>query len=455
MAALPLAGYLDGIQAELIKLAPAAGALKRVSAVHKARVATRRLGAALEMLHPILSDDAVDPLHKALRKLRRRLGPARDVDVMLEHLGEFKSGKSAGKTPAHRAAGELAADLRRKRGKLAREGDLPGKLMSRLARWRMARQQLLESSAAVDGLIASSVRAQLDAFASASDGLVRAHPGGAARRTASKGSPAGSDHAPDIHGVRIAGKHLRYTLEMAQAQGHDIPSKLLKTFKSMQDALGLWHDHAVLAETALTQIDKRDLVYHDAPAAGGLADLAAQSLAKAADHLAEFVRLWKTGGKTLTGLLKQRYPLSQPVNAGDAGLVAPVEAAAVRVQTIESMPDTHSVADARALADRFDVRTAAEIDDTVDRPTGGTGDGSIDGMGDIPEDGSGYEAGDRSGDGSVGRAGDADDVTLAAPADASDDTAGRVARHDEPLNPEHAGDELGFDSDSAPGDSAR
>jgi len=56
-------------------------------AVHQARVATRRLKAGLELLDPLLAKSAKS-LGKAGKKLRRRLGPLRDLDVMIGLVGE-------------------------------------------------------------------------------------------------------------------------------------------------------------------------------------------------------------------------------------------------------------------------------------------------------------------------------------------------------------------------------
>ena len=47
---------------------------------------TRRLKAAIDVLQPILTPDHRKPFGKVLRNLRRRLGPLRDADVMIDHL---------------------------------------------------------------------------------------------------------------------------------------------------------------------------------------------------------------------------------------------------------------------------------------------------------------------------------------------------------------------------------
>ncbi len=55
-------------------------------AIHKARVATRRLRSALRTFAPLLQDDAVAGLGEELRWLARELGTARDAEVILVRL---------------------------------------------------------------------------------------------------------------------------------------------------------------------------------------------------------------------------------------------------------------------------------------------------------------------------------------------------------------------------------
>ena len=46
---------------------------------------------ALSLLEQVLSNDSQEPFSRALKKLRRRLGPLRDLDVMIEHLEEVSA----------------------------------------------------------------------------------------------------------------------------------------------------------------------------------------------------------------------------------------------------------------------------------------------------------------------------------------------------------------------------
>ena len=58
-------------------------------AVHRMRVATRRLRAALHTFRPLLDREATDPLRDELRRLAGILGEARDVEVLHVRLAEL------------------------------------------------------------------------------------------------------------------------------------------------------------------------------------------------------------------------------------------------------------------------------------------------------------------------------------------------------------------------------
>ena len=79
----PLCQYMDELVESMRKDTPAALKQFDEDAIHDTRVATRRLKAALELLEPVLSDAHRKPVAKAGKRLRRRLGPMRDLDVML------------------------------------------------------------------------------------------------------------------------------------------------------------------------------------------------------------------------------------------------------------------------------------------------------------------------------------------------------------------------------------
>src|SRR5688572_22632383 len=112
----PLLDHLDELMAKLHENVPAAIERFDAEAVHDARVATRRLKAALDLMSPVLSKSHARPLADGLKRIRRRLGPLRDADVMLDHLAELPGdGKHAA------AAHWLRERLNAKREKLRDE----------------------------------------------------------------------------------------------------------------------------------------------------------------------------------------------------------------------------------------------------------------------------------------------------------------------------------------------
>ena len=279
-------------------------------AIHDSRVATRRLNAALHLAQPVLSDEHRKPFAKVLRKLRRRLGPLRDSDVMIEHLDELAT---------HRRHGPAAVWLRdrqirerdRQREKSRKRTDAADEL-ARLAAWPAVRREIVEAGDAIDTLLAESLHLQLDAFVE----WVRALAPEVGDGAAAAGAPA----AQDPHEVRIAGKHLRYTLELATAQGHKLPAAVLRAFKKMQEALGDWHDWVVLVERAMGTSLEESLAYHNPKMQQQLLDLSRMLLARSSRELETFCRRWRERGQDVARTIRERFPLTRPVSEAQMGL---------------------------------------------------------------------------------------------------------------------------------------
>lgn len=339
----PLLAYLDVLVEQLRTHVSEALSDWDEHAIHQSRVATRRLKAALDLYAPVLSKGRRRPFATELRKLRRRLGPLRDADVMLGHVAEFAKDDHDRLAPA--AAWATAAITRDREA--ARRRSLkkapPAKVLSRLGRWWGLRDQFAEAAEAVDNLLAQSLHLQTDAFAEQADLLLAQQQQrsnatqptpDAATAVATTACEAKSECRPlDPHELRIAGKALRYTLEMAAKQGHDLPKSIGKTFKQMQEHLGLWHDYVVLADRLLTEATETKLGHFDAPLKDRVLDLSKVSLRKATRELERFYRLWSERGETLCHGIRVTFPLTEGVKAE----LTPVELAALS----ESQTDPH------------------------------------------------------------------------------------------------------------------
>ena len=298
-AEFPLLAYADGVMGALRQHVPKALGERDAEAIHQARVATRRMKAALDLLRPVLSEKRRRPLARVLRKLRRRLGPLRDADVMLEHLAEMHA------SPKSAAAATWLADAvgsQRQALRDASERDAPSaEVLDRLAAWLPVRNEIARARDATDPLISESVHRQLDAFAQQ-----------AGRLATPPADPAAEAQNP--HELRISGKALRYTLEMALVQGHALPKRVMKSFKQMQELLGAWHDYVVLTDQALKSSLDLQLGHHDASRQEQVLDLARFTNRRAGQHLAAFRKLWSSTGEDVAAAI--RAAIGPPTASG-------------------------------------------------------------------------------------------------------------------------------------------
>ena len=294
-----LLNHLDKLLTELQENVPKALKDFDIDGIHDARVATRRLKAAMELLAPVLSDDHRKEFEKVLKKIRRRLGPLRDMDVMLEHLSKLADHATHGNT-----AQWLAAQLEHRRD-LARleslEGPRSADVLAKLGSWWHVREEVIEAHEAIDTLVAQSLHLQFDEFTEKANGLIR-----------QMDAAGESDHArQDPHELRIAGKLLRYTLELAESQGHSLPAAVFRQFKRMQECLGNWHDDVVLVRCAMQVSLDQMVAYHDLELQEKVLDLNRFFLRRAERELANFARLWKKRGDEVSNTVRQRVPLSE------------------------------------------------------------------------------------------------------------------------------------------------
>src|SRR5439155_3822083 len=117
-----------------------------------------------------------------------------------------------------------------------------------------------------------------------------------------------AEHLENPHAVRIAGKLLRYTVEMAEVEGHKLPPSVLRSFKKMQDALGLWHDYVVLAETAMEISVDEILAATDPMMQQRVLDLVSLALKRSQSHLGKFSELWKDRGPEISEAIRAAFP---------------------------------------------------------------------------------------------------------------------------------------------------
>lgn len=216
----------------LDKALPVAQAGEDPEGVHDVRVAVRRMRTMLDVLAGAPGADrrSLTELRRRLRKPARRLGTVRDLDVLLERVAAYTTDH-----PQH------AADIERFRRVLE-------------ARRQRAREKMLDylGSGALTAILQ-----EVDTFASGEpqfgqDGeqtTVAQFAGGAIwvryEEVLQFGSAVRERDVERLHALRIACKHLRYTLEFFEEELGTGAEVLIEALRRSQDELGSLHDAVV------------------------------------------------------------------------------------------------------------------------------------------------------------------------------------------------------------------
>jgi CHAD domain-containing protein len=204
-----------------------------VGAVHRTRVASRRLRELLPVLQ--LESNKSRKLGRRLKKLSRRLGDLRELDVLVLLLDQLRASRRAPPAAVRRMIESVRTERNAARSRLTdREvtGDLKraGKKLQRTL-------ELLED--------ADRKPQHRKAWHWAVDARV-------ARRAAALKHAiheAGSMYVPDrVHQVRLAIKKLRYGVELANDAAGVKTATTVRQLERWQDHLGRLRDFQVLIE---------------------------------------------------------------------------------------------------------------------------------------------------------------------------------------------------------------
>ena len=211
--------------------------LDNVEAVHQARVAIRRLRAALALFKPMVFDIAYGNIRAELKWLARLLGAARDLDVLQERLQQIAGGQTArvkdlvGRCQAERLHARQAAvgALNSERGRI---------LLLELGVWLDDGRWLRQPS--------SILREPLQGFVSLA--LKKRH-----KKLVKQGADLAHLAPGPRHQLRITAKELRYMAEPfvdvpGIAQERKRLKKLIDCCEKLQTALGTIRDEEALAE---------------------------------------------------------------------------------------------------------------------------------------------------------------------------------------------------------------
>ncbi len=284
-----LAGWMDGLVQKLCAELTLALESSDIDAIHDARVATRRLRAAADLIETIAGGDKdVCRFRRSLGRIRRRLGPLRDLDVLIGHLDERWTRRRHA-TAAQWVRERILAERVEQRQADKEQRPLSA-VLSQLGIWWGIERHVRQIEPQIHQAVVPRIMDQLGAFADKAESL---------SRPPREGGEPNSGLPSDPHELRIAGKLLRYTLEIAAATGVEVPRPILKGFKQMQDALGLWHDYAMLAQEILRNCLDAELSFHNQTLCGQVIKLAEAASVKAGRQLAAFVSRWQQEGQMI------------------------------------------------------------------------------------------------------------------------------------------------------------
>jgi CHAD domain-containing protein len=230
----------DLLKSRLDRFARAVASLEKgdSKSLHRARVSSRRLRELVPALQ--LKADVAKKLSRRLRKVTKRLGAVRELDVLLELVDELNVSR-----PIHQAA------LRRTRAGVtkdrnaARKHQLGNSRVGSLRRITKKLDRVLADLRDSEKLPAARRGPGERSLVWAIDARI------ANRATQLRNTvgDAGAVYLPErLHAVRIAVKKLRYALELRAEATGDGQKTALRGLERVQTLLGRMHDLQVLID---------------------------------------------------------------------------------------------------------------------------------------------------------------------------------------------------------------
>jgi CHAD domain-containing protein len=210
-------------------------------AVHDLRTITRRVEALLDAL-ATEPDRNQRKLLRRLKRLRRRAGRVRDIDVQIIALRTLKIGRDSGRRA--QLARHLNDRRTRRERKLQKALDRETiynlrRRLARVERAVLAPPPAPQPAAAAAPSAASAKPPQQEEVQPVSLAL---------RMFATIAKQQGAFTEATLHRFRTRSKRVRYVAEMA---GDDPEAnRIVSQIKRMQDAIGDWHDWLTLSQTA-------------------------------------------------------------------------------------------------------------------------------------------------------------------------------------------------------------
>ena len=204
-------------------------------ALHRLRVASRRLRELVPLLQ--LEHTVARKLGRRLRKVTRRLGAVRELDVLVATLDGL-----------HESGQYHEGGLRRVSADVARHRDAARKRIA-VKTMRTELRRIAEKLAAVSSELGASSAPDHKRQETACRWAVDARITRRAEHLTGAMREAGAMYLPErLHAVRVAVKKLRYSLELAAELAGAKQTPDLRTLAHAQDLLGRLHDQHVLID---------------------------------------------------------------------------------------------------------------------------------------------------------------------------------------------------------------
>lgn len=207
-----------------------------IECVHKARVATRRIRAALGMFADCFPPKRVKQWQKYIKRLTRGLGPARDKDVQIEFVEKFLSKFDESKKEYQPGIERLALRLHQQREIVQSD------IINTLDKFESA-EILADMHCELERLLFGLRRTEISlqskfVFRRTSEHILEKYDA----MCSNQSSLVDPEDKKGHHQMRIATKKLRYVLEICNSAYEERLSEGIKTAKKVQSKLGDIHD---------------------------------------------------------------------------------------------------------------------------------------------------------------------------------------------------------------------
>jgi CHAD domain-containing protein len=228
--------YIKGQVAALKRQVRGARRARDIEYVHQARVASRRLRAAMRIFADCFPAGKVGKWRMQIRRLTRRLGAARDTDVQIEYLKKFISDLPAKSKKLRPGLRRIMLRLKQRRQTIQPK---VVKVLDRLEEKQVLAEIITELNAITTrcATLRPKIRSQFvfqKTQEHIKDRLV-----GLFSFEHSLDNPR--DHTGH-HQMRIAAKRLRYTLEICNLPYKNRLTEHIEGLRRLQSLLGKLHD---------------------------------------------------------------------------------------------------------------------------------------------------------------------------------------------------------------------